>query len=221
VIIASAGFGEGVVRASVLVSGDAAATAQNVRESLQLVRLGFAADLVAFLCDTAVAVLLYVLLRPVSRTLSLLAMCFRLLAHPAIASVNLLNHFGVVLLLGGADYMAAFEPAQLEAFALYSLELHRYGYLIGGAFFGVHCALLGYLLYRSERFPAVLGVLLAVASVGYLFESFAYFVVPQAQEVATSVVVVTASIAELSLCLWLLIRGVRETTTNGPEGSAL
>jgi hypothetical protein len=70
IIILAAGFGEGVVRAGALVSGEAAATAQSVRDSLQLVRLGFAADLIAFLCDTAVAVLLYVLLRPVDKTLS-------------------------------------------------------------------------------------------------------------------------------------------------------
>lgn len=208
VVIVCAGFAEGYVRSGLLVPGDAAATAENIRAAEGLFRLGFSADLVAFLCDVAIAGLLYVLLAPVSRTLSLLAAWFRLLAHPAIASVNLLNHYGALLVLDGTG-LAAFEPDQLDALALLLLEAHGYGYLIGGAFFGVHCALLGWLLFRSSRFPAALGVLLAVAGGGYLLESFSFFLVPALEALASGVVVVTAGVAEVSLCFWLLLKGVR------------
>lgn len=209
VVIVCAGFAEGYVRSGLLVPGDAAATAENIRAAEGLFRLAFAGDLVAFLCDVVIAVLLYVLLAPVSRTLSLLAAWFRLLAHPAIASVNLLNHFGVLLVLGGRTGPAAFEPAQLDALALLLLEAHGYGYLIGGAFFGVHCALLGWLLFRSHRFPAALGVLMGIAGGGYLLESFTFFLVSAFEAAATTLVVVTAGLAEVSLCFWLLLRGVR------------
>ena len=210
VIIVCAGFSEGFVRSSLIVPGDAAATAGNILESPGLFRLGFAGDLIAFLADAAVAVLLYVLLKPVSQTMSLLAAAFRLLAHPAIAAVNLLNHFGVLLILGGSEYLTAFQPEQLNAMAMLSLETHRYGYLIGGAFFGVHCGLLAYLVIKSRLFPSVLGVLLYAASFGYLTESFAFFLFPSLEALASSLVVVTAGIAEVSLCLWLLVKGVRE-----------
>ena len=208
VIIVGAGFGEGYVRQTLLVSGDAATTASNIRAAETLFRFGFLGDLVAFMADAAVAVLLYVILRPVSRTLSLMAAAFRLVAHPAIGSVNLLNHLGALVLLGNAGTAGAFPPDQLEALALASLELHGYGYLIGGAFFGVHLALLGYLLYRSDLFPKWLGVLLLLAAAGYLTESFTAFVIPALAELGASFVVFTASLAEVSLCLWLLIRGV-------------
>ena len=103
-----------------------------------------------------------------------------------------------------------FELQQLQALALLSLEAHEYGYLIGGAFFGIHLALLGYLLLRSELFPRVLGILLVAAAVGYLTESFTFFVLPAYEAVGTLLVVVTASIGELSFCLWLLVKGVRD-----------
>ena len=216
VIIICAGFSEGYVRSSLIVSGDAVATANNIVASEWLFRLGFAGDLIAFLCDAVLAVLLYVLLKPVSKTLSLLAASLRLLAHPAIGSINLLNHFAALLLLSGADYLTVFQADQLQALSLLFLNLHRYGYLIAGAFFGVHCLVLGYLLYRSDYFPGVLGLLLVIASFGYLIESFGNFLAPDYKGLFVWIVTVPAVLAELSLCLWLLIKGVRMPPTAAP-----
>ena len=92
---------------------------------------------------------------------------------------------------------------------MYSLELHGYGYVLAGAFFGVHCALLGYLLVKSAHFPRVLGVLMYAAAAGYLFESYAVFVAPSVGDLAGALVVATAGVGEVSLCLYLLIRGTR------------
>ncbi|MCG6955843.1 MAG: DUF4386 domain-containing protein [Gemmatimonadetes bacterium] len=219
VIIVCAGFSQGYVRSTMIVPGDAAATAGNILASEGLFRLGFVTDLIAFMADAAVAVLFYVLLRPVSETVSLLAAAFRLVAHPAIGSINLLNHFGVLLLLGGAPHLEAFSMDQLQALTLLSLQMHRYGYLIAGAFFGVHLALLGYLLLRSEAFPRLLGLLLVAAAAGYLIESLSFFLAPAYESLASGLVVVTASVAEVSLCFWLLIKGVRDSGT-GDSGLA-
>lgn len=208
IIIVCAGFSEGYVRSTLIVPGDATATANNIVASEWLFRVGFVSDLIAFLSDLVVSVLLYVLLKPVSKTLSLVAAFLRLLAHPAIASINLLNHFAALLLLSGADYLTAFEPEQLHALVLLFLNAHHYGYLIGGAFFGLHCLILGYLLFKSDFFPRMLGVLLIVASFGYLIESFGNFLFPNYEALLVWVVAVPAVIAELSLCLWLLIKGV-------------
>lgn len=220
IIIVCAGFSEGVVRGNLHVPGNALTTAQNIAASETLFRLGFVADLVAFLSDAAVAVLLYALLRPVSQIVALLSMAFRLLAHPAIAATNLLNHFAAVLLLDGGGSLGAFSTAQREELALFALDLHGYGYLVAGAFFGVHCALLGWLLYRSALFPRVLGFLMAAAAVGYLAESFVFFLTPSYGALATSLVVVTASVGEITLCLYLVIRGVRRPVSSGPGSVA-
>jgi hypothetical protein len=209
VIFVCAGFSEGFVRSSLIVPGDAAATAGNIAAHQLLYRIGFISDLVAFVSDAVVAVLFYILLRPVSKTLSMIAAALRILAHPAIASVNMLNHFAALLLLSGADYLTVFQTDQLNALVLLSLETHKYGYLIGGAFFGFHCLVLGYLLIKSDLFPGVLGVLLIVASLGYLTESFGKFLYPGYEQILTWVVALPAVIAELSLCLWLLTKGIK------------
>lgn len=106
VIIVCAGFSEGYVRASLVVSDDAAATARNIMQSEGLFRLGLATDLVAFLCDAVVAILLYWLLKPVSKILSLVAASLRLIAHPAIGSLNLLNHYAALKMSGGAGSLS-------------------------------------------------------------------------------------------------------------------
>ena len=168
VIFVCAGFAEGYVRSSLIVPGNAAATAARITASQSLYRLGFAADLTAFMCDLAVTVLLYSLLRPAGQTLSLMAAGFRLLARPAIATINLLNHIIVLPILGGADVLSAFTQPQRDALAMIFLDAQHYGYLIAGALFGVHCLLLGVLLVRSDRFPGVLGVFMVIASTGYL-----------------------------------------------------
>jgi hypothetical protein len=217
IVIICAGFSEGYVRSSLVVPGDATATAANITAAEWLFRLGFASDLVAFMADAAIAMLLYVLLRPVNKPLSLMAASFRLLAHPAIGSINLLNHFGVLLLLDGSDSLTVFETDQLHALASLLLGAHGIGYLIGGAFFGVHLLFLGYLLHKSDYFPPVLGVLLLVAALGYLTESFGNFLFPEYAEIYVWGVAVPAVVGEVSLCVWLLSKGVlRPTAVDTP-----
>lgn len=209
VVIVCAGFAEGYVRSGLIVPDDAAVTTSNIASAEWLFRLGFVSDLIAFLCDAAVAVLLYVLLRPVSQTLSLLAATLRLLAHPAIASANLLNHFMALLLAREAAHAPVPGVEQLEALTLLFTELHGAGYLIGGAFFGVHLLLLGYLVYRSTYVPRVLGILLVLAAGGYLVESFGTFLFPDHEAIYVWIVAVPAVFAEVSLALWLAFRGIR------------
>ncbi len=208
-IFVTAGFSEGVVRASLIVPGDATTTAANIVAAESLFRLGIVSDLIAFSADAVVAVLLYVLLRPVSRTLAIVAASLRLVAHPAIASLNVLNEYVALQLLTGAAYQSAFDPEQLHALALLFLTAHRYGYLIAGVFFGLHLLVLGYLLYRSELFPAVLGGLIVIAALGYLIESFVFFLVPAYEPIASTIVVVTAVVGEVVLALYLVVKGVR------------
>jgi hypothetical protein len=213
IIIIFAGFSEGYVRSGLIVPGDAAATSANIVASEFLFRVGFVTDLIAFLCDAAVSILLYVLLKPVNKTLALVAASFRLLAHPAIAGINMLNHFAALQLLSGT-YLTVFGSDQLHALVMFFLEAHNYGYLIAGAFFGVHCFILGYLLYKSDLFPGILGVMMVAASFGYLTESFGNFLFPRYEEIFSWIVLVPAGVAELSLCFWLLIKGTKPQKTS-------
>ncbi|PWN07390.1 DUF4386 domain-containing protein [Rhodohalobacter mucosus] len=209
IIIVCAGFSQGAVREVVIVSGDAAATARNILENTNLFNAGLMTDLIAFICDAGVSVLLYLLLKPVGKGLAMTAAAFRLIAHPAIGSLNLLNHFAALKVLESDGFAASFNPSQLQEFSLFFMELHNMGYLIAGAFFGIHCLLLGYLLYQSDLFPKVLGILLAAAAFGYLIESFGFIFFPEMKSTLGLIVGLSAGIGEVTLMLWLVIKGVR------------
>jgi hypothetical protein len=122
--------------------------------------------------------------------------------------VNTLNHFAPLVLLGGAHFLTAFRTDQLQALALASLNLHGTGYSIGLVFFGFHCVLIGYLISRSAFLPRILGVLMAIAGLGYLTNSFVNLLAPSLQHYLYPWVLLPGGVAELSLCLWLLVIGV-------------
>lgn len=199
-------FAEVFVRSNLIVSNDAAATAGNILASEGLFRIGFLADSIMFLSDIALAVLFYVLLKPVHRTLALVAMCFRL-TQAAVLAFNLLNYSAALLILQGAGYVSAFGAAQLHALSYLFLDLHSYGYDLGLIAFAVHCLLLGYLIVKSGYFPRMLGVLIGAAGVTYLIGSYTRFLFPDYVSLVSPIYIV-ALVAELSLCLWLLIKGV-------------
>ena len=209
-IIIAGIFAEFVVRSSLIVVGDATATANNIMASEGLFRAGIAGDLIMIMCDVALALVFYVLLKPVSNALALLAAFFRL-AQAATLGINLLNLFLALELLSGAEYLTLVGADQLQAQAMLFLDAHSTGYAIGLVFFGFSIMVLGYLIFKSGYLPRILGVLLVLASFGYLIDSFARVLMPSYdnyEAVFTLVVFAPAFIAELSLCLWLLVKGV-------------
>lgn len=199
------------IRSSLIVHDDPATTATNIQMSSMLFRTGFAADTVMLLADVAIAVLFYVLLKPVGRTLALLAAVFRL-AQAAILGANLLNYYAALMILSGAGYMAAFDATQLHALAMLMLEMHGHGYDLGLIFFGVSNLILGYLVIKSSHFPTVFGYGLQAAGAVYLAGSFTLFLLP-AYITFVEPAYIVPLVAEVSFALWLLFKGVRKITS--------
>lgn len=194
------------IPSNLIVPGDATTTANHIMASEQLFRAGIVSDSVVFLIEVVITVVLYVLLKPVSKTLSLVA-AFSRLAMTIIQGVNLLNHLTALLLLSGADYLTVFGPDQLHALVLLFLNAHEYVVLIWGLFSGLHLLVLGYLVYRSGYLPRILGVFLVLASLCYLAQSTGNILFPKHEEILAWVGLL--SMVELSFPLWLLIKGVR------------
>ncbi len=194
------------VRDKLVVSGDVTATANNIMASESLWRLTIAAELILLVCAVALTLILYVLLRPVNKNLALLAVFFNIVEFP-IEAVSKLCLFAALFLSGNADYLKAFEPHQLHALVKIALKLHDYAFGIDLVFFGCACLVYGYLLFRSGYFPRPLGVLMAMAGVSYLANSFTLIVAP-AYAGKIFLVLGLALIGELSLCLWLMVKGV-------------
>jgi hypothetical protein len=201
-----AGFVHFYVPGKLIVPGDAAATAGNIMASTGLFRMSIAAELVILLSEIVLSALLYLLFKPVNKTLSLVAAVSRL-AMTVIHGVNLLNHFIVLLLVGGAAYLTVFQPNQLQALVTLFLDSYNYGYTIGIVFFTLHTFTLAYLIFKSGYFPKILGVLFVVAAFGYLIDSFSHVLIP-GYKTGPAYIALPIAIAEIAFPLWLLIKGV-------------
>ncbi|HZS06447.1 MAG TPA: DUF4386 domain-containing protein [Blastocatellia bacterium] len=207
IIIAAGLFAEAFVRDRLIVGADAAATATNIMAHALMFRLGIAADLSTFLCAIPLTVILYVLLKPVDRNLALLMVIFNFV-QDAIGGLNALNTYKPLQLLGGADYLRVFSPEQLQAMALLSLKAHAVGFGLALIFFGFSCLAPGYLIFASGFLPKALGMLMAIAGACYLINSFALILSPVLASVLFPSNLFPAFIGELSLALWLTVKGV-------------
>ncbi|MFW6257322.1 MAG: DUF4386 domain-containing protein [Prolixibacteraceae bacterium] len=207
VIILSGLFSELFVRSGMIVPGDATATAENISANTFLFRIGFISDLIMVMSDVGVALLLYLLLKPVNNGLSLLAGFFRL-AQATVLGINLLNFYLPLLLLGDNSYLSSFSDEQLNSLSLLFLNAHSYGYLISGVFFGISCIVLGYLIFNASYFPKWLGILVVSAGVSYLIDCVVNFLFPGFATSSEVLVMTVAVVSELSLCLFLLIKEI-------------
>jgi len=205
-IIIAGALGEIFIRGKLIVPGDAMSTANNIMASQSLWRIGIAGDLLMHVCDIPLMLIFYVLLRPVNKNLALLAVLFNLI-QTAVLVANKLNLLMPTFLLGNADYLKTFEPDQLAALAYVFVKAHDYGFGIGLIFFGFACLMYGYLLFRSSYFPRTLGILMAIAGLSYLVNSFTLILAPAYAGMIFPVLVL-ALIGELSLCLWLILKGI-------------
>jgi hypothetical protein len=206
-LIIAAGLFAQFVRDRLVVPRDAAATAGNITDHAFLFRLGLTADLFTFVCAVALTVILYVLLKPVSRNAALLMLAFNLV-QDAIGGLNVLNTYRPLQLLGDAAYLNVFSREQLAAMALLSLNTHSVGFAVAMVFFGLSCVVLGCLTFTSGLFPKALGVLMAIAGLSYLTLSAARLLSPPLASALFPSILVPAFIGELSFAVWLSVKGV-------------
>jgi hypothetical protein len=186
----------------IVVSGDAAATATNILAHQSLFRLGIATGLIANAFYIALTALLYVLFKPVNRSISLIAAFFSLVGC-ATQVLGTLLHLAPFAVLGGEQYLSVFKMEQLQALSLMFLSLGVQVNNISLPFFGVYCLLIGYLVFRSAFLPQILGVPMALAGLGWLT-----FLWPPLASYLSPYILVLGFLAELLLCLWLLVMGV-------------
>ena len=168
-------------------------TAANLKAMESLWRIGIASEFVLLICATILTMIFYVLFRPVSERLALLAVFFNLvfIALEAVAALHLV----------AALYAA--DPAS-------SIRAHSQGFGAALLFFGCECIILGILIFRSHFLPRLIGVLMAIAGVCYLVNSFALILAPHVASRLFPAILVPAFIGEASFCLWLLVKGVSE-----------
>jgi hypothetical protein len=203
---ALSGFGNFVALEGLVTQGNAAQTATDIMASEGLFRFGIVSLFLVIALDVVIAWALYRVFSPVSKGISMLAAWLRLV-YAGVFMVAIAQLLGVLRLLSNDDYLSVFNADQLRAQALLGINAFGHVWAAGLLLFGLHLLVIGYLAYRSGYVPRFLGVLLAIAGLGYVVDNFG---VALSQGSWTDVSSFTF-LGEFLLALWLVIWGRRLT----------
>ncbi|HEX3950997.1 MAG TPA: DUF4386 domain-containing protein [Steroidobacteraceae bacterium] len=198
----TATYGQVIVLGKLIVSGDSAATAANILGHERLFWLGFASSIIGVVCHLAWALIFYELFKVVNRSLSLFA-AFVVLVACGIQTLTILFYVAPLYVLKGGVPLSAFTPEQLQALAYIMLKLSGEAFDLYLVFFGLWCALIGYLIFKSTFLPRILGVLLAIAGAGWMM-----FLLPPVGSHLFPYIAAASALGEVPLEFWLLIGSV-------------
>ncbi len=215
VSIVAGGWGESYVPNTLLYASDLAGTAHKMATSVGLFRSSFAAYLVEVVCDITLNVLLYALLRPVSRNLSLLAMCFGLMGTATFATGELL-YFAAALPAIDADVAHVISPEAKATLTYLCITIFGYCFSIFAMFYGIAAAARGYLIWRSGYLPRALGGIGVLGGAAFVAKNFLIVLAPQYD---LPYVIAPMLLAMVSMGFWLLIKGVDRAQWNAKEAA--
>ncbi len=208
IVIAGGIFSEVFVRQELIAYGDPIATANNILENESLYRWGFVIQLIYLVCNIPLVLIFHELFKRSDRFLALLFLLFFLTAN-AIEIMNMINHYLPLDLLEIGANLGGLGKDRAAALAYMSLATHSIGFSISLVLFGCYCILIGYLIIKSDFLPRLLGLLMLIAGLCYLFDSFSVFLVPDFAKKLFPYILLPCLVAELSLATWLLIKGVK------------
>ena len=199
------------------VSANAAATAANITAHERLFRLGIASNLVAFATDGILLVALYVVLKPISRGLALVAASWRLVETLVLVSTSM-RDLDALRVLSGADYLRVFEPDQLQALSRMALGAHGTAYNLALFFFGLGSTVFCLLWFKSRYIPRTLAGFGVLSSLFVAACTFSFLIFPHlATIVSVGVYAAPIFLFELTLGFWLLVKGLPNSVTAQPE----
>jgi hypothetical protein len=193
---------------SLIVPGDAALTASNIQSNLPLLRVGIVAYLAILALDILMAWMLFLLLAPAHRTVSVLAAWLRI-TYVLIHGAAILNLVAVLNIVNGG--LSSLPPEFRSDMILHYGEAHLDGFMVSLVFFGLHLLAVSYLIFKSGYLPKLLGLLLVPAALAYILDTMAMLLLPdyaQLQPQIEPFVAVSAMVGEIGLLLWLLIKGI-------------
>jgi len=197
-------FGEFYVPSKLIVAGNAAATVSNIVDHEMLFRLGFAGYLLEALCDVGLALVLYVLLKPVHRNLALLSAFFGLISTALFAVCEML-FFCAPFLVKNPVFAQSFTREQLDALVYFFVRVYASGAALFMVFYGSASLIRGYLIYRSGYIPRFIGVLFGLVGIAFIVKNFTLVLAPA---YSWDLLLVPAPITVLVLTVWFLTKGV-------------
>lgn len=214
IVVATGIFNLAYVPSKLIVQGNAATTFNNIVANETLFRLGILSGLICYTAFLLLPLVLYKLLNPVNKTYAVLMVVFAVVSIP-ISFINIGNKFSVLTLISKADFLKRLEVDKLQEQVLFYLHLYSNGNQIASIFWGLWLLPFGYLVYKSEFIPKILGVLLMFGCFGYLIDFIGGFLFPNYDKTIISTFITKpGSIGEIGICLWLLIIGTKDSNQN-------
>ena len=201
------------VPGKLIVSGNAAATAENLRASGWLLRVGIASELIHQAIAVFLVLALYQLFKAVNESYARQVVVLGALVSVPIVFVNVLNEVAALTVVGGADWLSVFDRPQLDALAYLFLRLHGQGITVASIFWGLWLFPFGLLVIRSGFIPRVLGYLLMIAGTAYVIAAFTTLVLPRYAALVDRIAL-PFEVAELPIIFWLAIWGARSRPTD-------
>ena len=207
------------VPGKLIVAGDATATADRIRASGSLLRIGIGSELFHQVIGIFLVLALYRLFKAVNEKHAVLLVILGALVSVPIVFLNVLNEIAALILVSGANFLSVFSKPQLDALAYLFLRLHRQGIEVAAIFWGLWLFPFGMLVIRSGFIPRFLGVLLMIAGVAYLASSFTSLIMPGYAH-AVGQYAMLLEIGELPIIFWLLIWGAKVRRSDAPASSS-
>lgn len=195
--------------------GNPAATVSNITSSETLFRFGILVGLIGYLLFLILPLVLHQLLSSVNKTHAILMVILAGISVP-ISFANMVNNFDVLTLIDGDTYSKVLGADKLQTQLMLHLESYSSGNMLASIFWGLWLFPLGYLVFKSGFLPKVIGLLLMMGCFGYVF-NFAGHLLFAHQYSKTgigTIITIPGSLGELSICLWLLIVGVKDKPTS-------
>lgn len=213
VVVLTGIFNLAYVPSRLITWDDPAATFSSIMQQEMLFRLGILAGIICFIAFLILPFILYKLLHSINKSYATAMIMFAVVSVP-ISLINLLNKFSVLTLISKADYLKVFETNELHTQVMLYLDYYANGIQIASIFWGLWLFPLGYLVFKSDFLPKALGILLMAGCFGYLINFTGRFLYPGYSELGISgFISMPGSIGEIGICLWLLIRGVKQKYT--------
>jgi hypothetical protein len=197
-----------LIRMNLIVAGDAAATAENIMDNEFLYRISFASDILMITSFILLPFAFYKIFGKLNKNLATLVVVFVLVSVPVML-VNMLLHLAPLVLLNGGEHLSTFSTDQLNSVVMILLDLREIGVVIATIFHGAWLLPLGIMVYRSSNFPKVFGILLVLACIGFLLETFVFFMLPSGMADIAIPGYILEIIGEFGFCGYLLIKGAR------------
>ena len=196
------------VRDTLVNYTDPEITASHILASESWYRFGFVSELCMLICDIGVTTLLFLLLVPSNRGLTILSTLFRF-ASIIVLSVTALAHYAAIPLLTDSVYQNALNAGETATLALFAIKMHGVGYNVSLLFFGLHLIVLGYLIKSAGLFKPWIGLLLSAGGVFYIVNSIVWFQFPDLVKYIYPVILIPSALGEWIFCFILIIKGAK------------